>query len=206
MRINKKGIEFSVGIIVLLIFSILIFSMSVYLLFKWFDDVDAVSAEIGKQTQNEIMNALSVGNRLIAIPFPIQAVKRGEAATFGVGIRNPTASKEFSMQVSFSGAFFPDGKRNTKVEGSYVAQKWLGSFAQVEPFLLQKNQKKIIPLLIRADVNVAPGVATQVGDYAFNVCVYPTAAPSAPCTIEAYQQSVSAFYSGKLYQVVVRVS
>jgi len=200
---NRRGFEFSVGIIVLLIFSILIFSMSVYLLFKWFGNVDTLSAQIDKQTQEEILSSLNQGNKLVSIPFPVQVVKRGKAALFGVGIRNPTSSREFSMQVSYSGAFSPDG-RTLSVDRDYIAANWLGSFAVAEPFLVQKNEQKAVPVLIKADVNSAQGVATQKGDYVFNVCVYDQQA-TMPCTIESYRSNVAAFYSGKIYQVTVRV-
>ena len=201
---NKKGIEFSVGIIVLLIFSILIFSISVYLLFKWFGDVDTLSAEIDKQTRAEVMNSLRAGNKLVSIPFPVQVVKRGQPATFGVGERNPATSREFSMQASYSGASAPDGKP-VSVDRQYVDSKWLGSFKEIGPFLLQKNEQKVMPVLIKADVNTALGVATQKGDYVFNVCVYDSSSV-APCSLDAYKTNVAAFYSAKIYQVVVRVS
>ena len=145
------------------------------------------------------------GNNLVSIPFRVQVVKRGQPAMFGVGVRNRAASREFSMQVSYSGASAPDGE-SISVDRQYVDSKWLGSFKEIGPFLLQKNQQKVVPVLIRADVNTAPGVVTQMGDYVFNVCVYPSATPTVPCTGEQYARGSDSFYSGKIYQVVVRVS
>ena len=205
---NKKGIELSVGFIVILIFSILIFSLSVYLLFKWFGDVDKLSDQIDRQTQAEITTALKSGNRLVAIPFPVQTVKRGQSAVFGVGVRNPASAKKFSIAVDFSNAFNPDGSSMDRVDRDYTMRNWLGSFSQVEPFFVQKNSEAIKSLMIKV-AEISPGVATLPGDYVFNVCVFVAPDDSEPaaasCDISSYTRNPAAFYSGRIYQVTVRV-
>jgi hypothetical protein len=209
---NKKGFEFSIGMIVGLILSILIFSMSLYLVFKWFGSAEELKTEIDKQTSEEISRALKTG--LVAIPISIQETKRGSAVNFGVGVRNIATEYSFSMAVSFSGAFTPDGKV-IPVDKTHIDQKWLGTTATVDTFTLKKNEEKLIPLMLKADVSTAPGIPTQKGDYVFNVCVYKQqlrydpsgiGQPYAACTKEQFQLSADAFYTKKIYQIVVRVT
>lgn len=207
---NKRGMEFSIGMIVGLILSILIFSISVYLVFKWFGSAEELKSEIDRQTREQIMAALKTGNQLVAIPISIQETKRGNAATFGVGVRNIASEDSFSMAVSFSGAFTPDGK-TIAVDRQHIDQKWLGTTATVDTFTLKKNEEKLIPLLLKADVNTAPGISTQKGDYVFNACVYKKpltsdGQPYAPCNKEQFTRgSADVYYTKKIYQIVVRV-
>lgn len=207
---NKRGFEFSIGMIVGLILSILIFSMSLYLVFKWFGSAEELKTEIDKQTQEQIRSALKTGNQLVAIPISIQETKRGNAVNFGVGVRNIATEDSFSMAVSFSEAFAPDGKIITEKERTYIEQKWLGTTATIDTFTLKKNEEKLIPLMLKADVSIAPGIPAQKGDYVFNVCVYKQplrsdGQPYAACTKEQFQLSADAFYTKKIYQIVVRV-
>ncbi len=197
---NKKGFEFSVGVIVILIISIIIFSVSVYLLFKWFGEVDVVSGEIDRQTRQQIATALQTGNTLVSIPFPVQVVKRGQSAVFGVGIRNPGPANEFSMSVSFSNAYTPDGKI-MPVDSFYV-DGWLGSFAQTSPFLIDRNSNTVKPLLIKTGA-ISSGKFAVSGDYVFNVCVFHR--DSVPCSIASYRAAPNDFYSNRMYQVTVRI-
>jgi hypothetical protein len=206
---NKKAMEFSIGMIIGIILSILIFSLSLYFVFKWFGSAEELKAEIDKQTREQILSALKTGNQLVAIPISIQEVKRGNTATFGVGVRNIAAEDSFSMAVSFSGAFTPDGKP-IPVEQNYINQKWLGTSATVETFTLKKNQEQLIPILLRADVSTAPGIQSQKGDYVFNLCVYKQpirsdGQPYAECSKNQFQINADAFYTKKIYQLVVRV-
>ncbi len=201
--------EFSIGMVVGLILSVLIFSMSVYLVFKWFGSAGDIKAEIDRQTHDQIMAALKTGNQLVAIPISIQEAKRGSAAIFGVGVRNIASEDSFSMAVSFSGAFTPDGKP-IPVDRQHIDQKWIGTTETVDTFTLKKNEEKLIPLLLKVDVNTAPGAQTQKGDYVFNFCVYKKPLTSdgkapAPCSKEQFQLSADAFYTKKIYQIVIRV-
>ena len=206
---HKKGIEFSIGMIVGLILSILIFGMSLYFVFKWFGSAEELKGEIDRQTQQQIMSALKTGNQLVAIPISIQEAKRGSAVNFGVGVRNIAAEDDFSLAVSFSGAFTPDGKV-IPVDKTYIDQKWLGTSSTVDTFTLKKNEEKLIPILLKADVSTAPGVQTQKGDYVFNMCVYKQplrsdGQPYAECSKNQFQLNSDAFYTKKIYQIVIRV-
>ena len=93
---NKKGFEMAIGMIVMLIMSVLIFSMAIYLVFNWFGKADVLKAEIDRQTEAQIVSALRAGNTLVAIPISLRQVKRGGAVNFGMGVRNVGAGKTFS--------------------------------------------------------------------------------------------------------------
>lgn len=210
---RKKGFEMSVGIIVLLILSILIFSLSLYFLFKWFGSAEELKAVIDRQTQEQIVTALKSGNQLVAIPIAIQQITRGKSTTFGVGIRNIAAEKQFSMAAAFSGAYMPDGTSICSAEepcATYIEEHWLGNFATTSTFTLKKNEEKVLPVLVKADLTVDSGRTTPKGDYTFNVCVYDAPLRSdnsapAPCTAGQFRNNPAAFYTQKIYQVTVKV-
>jgi len=210
---NKHGFELSIGMVVTLILTILIFSLSVYFLFNWFGKAKELQAEIDRQTKEQIMTALTAGNQLVAIPIAIQQTKRGSWAAFGVGVRNIASETQFSMSTRFSGAYTPDGReicRTGDVCADYIQEKWLGNFATTPTFTLKKNEQKIIPLPVKAELNIAQGTQTTKGDYVFNVCVYDKplrsdGAPPWPCTIAAFDEDSSVFYTGKIYQVTVKI-
>ncbi|MEM3154374.1 MAG: hypothetical protein QW165_02275 [Candidatus Woesearchaeota archaeon] len=209
----KRGFELGIGMIVLIILSILIFSLSLYFLFKWFGSAEELKAEIDRSTREQIITALKSGNQLVAIPNAIRETKRGSAATFGVGIRNLAAEKQFSMAASFSGAYMPNGNvicRTGEPCAFYIEKYWLGGFATTPTFTLKKNEEKVIPQLIKADLNIDEGRTTPKGDYTFNLCVYDAplrsdGSPPAPCTAGQFNNNPAAFYTAKIYQVTVKV-
>ncbi len=209
MKFHKKGLELSVGLIVLLILSVLIFSLSLYMVFNWFGKAEVLKAEIDKQTQEQIKAALASGNTLVAIPIAIQETKRGNAANFGIGVRNVADARDFSGEIAFSGAYTQDGK-SIAVNEEYLERNWLGNFNVINTFNLKKNEQKLIPILIKVHTNVAEGVATPKGDYVFNVCIYnlplrSDGSPPGECTVEQYRGASGVFHTGKIYQVTVRV-
>ncbi|MBS3148429.1 hypothetical protein J4219_06075 [Candidatus Woesearchaeota archaeon] len=207
---NKKGMEFAVGFIVMLILTIVVFGIAISLLFKWFGQAEELQAEIDKKTQEQILAALRTGNQLVVIPFSIQETTRGNPVSFGIGVRNVGSEGQFSMALSYSGAYAPDGS-TIAVDPAYVATNWLGNFNVVDTFTLKRNQQDVKPVLLRADVNVANGRPTPKGDYVFNLCVYnkPLRADGtaeAPCEIGQFRTNPAVFYTGKIYQITLRVA
>jgi len=195
---NKKGLTFSIGFLVMLIMSILIFSLSLYMLFQWFGEAGELEAAIDKQTREQILSALKTGTSLVVIPFSIQETSRGKSVNFGVGIRNLKETRKFSTSTSFSGAYDPGGQEIIVDEG-YIEERWLGRFAKSGTFSLKRNEQQIMPLLIKADTNIGPGT-TRKGDYVFNVCVFE--GEPRDCTLG----QINNVYTRKIYQVTVRVT
>lgn len=206
---NKRGFELSIGIVVLLILSIIIFSLSLYFLFKWFGSAEELKAEIDKATHEQIITALKSGNQLVAIPLAIQETKKGSSVTFGVGVRNIAAEKQFSMAAAFSGAYLPNGNVICTSDDScaaYIEEHWLGSFATMPTFNLKKNEEKVLQLLVKTGLTVDEGRSTPKGDYTYNVCVYDTPTPTGPCNAGQFRNNPAVFYTGKIYQVTVKVA
>ena len=205
---NKKGIELSIGMIVVLILSILIFALSVYLVFKWFKGAEFIKAEIDKQTEEQITAALRAGNTLVAIPVAVRPAKKGDAVNFGLGIKNVGQEGDFSAALSFAGAYATNGNPII-VDEEYMNKNWLGNFNVVETFHLKKNEQKLMPIQVRAYQAIQEGVLTPKGDYVFNVCVYDKplqdGMPWAECSVAQYNIAASSYYTGKIYQVTVRV-
>jgi len=196
---SKKGITFSIGMIVMLILSVLIFSLSLYFLFNWFGQAEVLKGEIDKQTREQIISALKTGNQKVAIPVAIQEVKRGNPVTFGIGVRNVVAAKQFSISLAFSGAYDQNGNM-IPAEPIWMTQKWLGNFRTIEGFTLQKNQQEVMPAVIKADTNMAESATTRKGDYIFNVCVWDSPVPQ-----NCDRTQLDNVYTGKIYQVTMRV-
>ncbi|MBI4146719.1 hypothetical protein HY489_05275 [Candidatus Woesearchaeota archaeon] len=199
---SKKGIEFSIGMVVALIIGVLVFILSVNLLFKWFGSAQELEQEIDRQTQEQILQTLKSGNQLVVIPFTVVDAKRGAMAKFALGVRNIGAQARFGAILSFDEAYAPDGSVISQKNAQFVEQRWLGNFKSVPPFTLKKNQQEVRPLLIRADVNAGQGIPTQKGDYVFNVCVYKDEGQSPP---ECKPENRKQFYTEKVYQATVRV-
>jgi len=194
---NKKGLTFSIGFMVMLIMAILIFSMSLFLLFQWFGEAEELEAAIDKQTREQILSALKTGTSLVAIPFSIQPTSRGKPVNFGIGVRNIKEQRKFSTSVSFSGAYDPGGQEII-VDEDFIKEHWLGRFAKSGTFTLRRNEQQIMPLLIRAHTSIGTGT-TRKGDYVFNVCVFE--GTPADCTLG----QINNVYTRKIYQVTVRV-
>jgi hypothetical protein len=201
---NRKGLELSVNMIVMLIITILIFILAITMTYRWFRGAEVLKAEIDRQTEEQITVALRQGTSLIAIPLNLKTTKRGKAVTFGMGVRNVGAEKDFSAQISFSEAYNPDGTL-ISTNRDHVNREWLGRFATIDPFRLRKNEQKIIGLVVRP-MEIAPGKPAPKGDYVFNICVYETPQPAQPCDLGQFKTvQGQGYYTNKMYQVTVRV-
>ncbi len=201
MIAGKKGFEFSVGIIVLLIISLLIFSLSIYFMFKWFGEAKQLESEVDRRTREQMIDVLKAGNQLVVLPFSVQDVKKGDFAEFALGVRNVVTERSFSFAISFSSAYFPNGIPIT-VDKSYVNQNWLGNFVAGSLGTIKRNEEKLVQVTIRAAPNIGAKPTVQ-GDYVFNLCIY--AGPPVDCSIAEFENNPGRFYTGKIYQVTVRV-
>lgn len=195
---NKRGIEFSVGFLVGLIIAILIFSLSLYFVFKWFGEAEELKGDIDKQTQERIMSTLKTGNQQVGIPISVAEVKKGQMATFGLGVRNIGSEAEFSATINFAGAYDEKGNQMA-VDDDYIDTNWLGNLQTINMFTLKKNEMQIIPILVRASAQMAQGTSTQKGDYVFNVCVWQGLAQE--CSLSKRNEA----FTQKIYQITVRV-
>lgn len=195
---NKRGIEFSVGFLVGLIIAILIFSLSLYFVFQWFGEAEELKGDIDRQTQDRIMSTLKTGNQQVGIPISVIDVKRGDIATFGLGVRNIGNTAEFSASVSFAGAYDEKGNQMA-VDDNYINTNWLGQLRNIAPFSLDKNEMQVVPIIVKAGTQMGQGINTQKGDFVFNVCVWQ--GPAQECSLAKRNDA----FTQKIYQITVRV-
>lgn len=196
---NKKGLEVAIGTIVLIILAILVFIFAIAIVFDIFGGAEEIKAQIDIKTKSQIEAAMQRTNELVSIPFNVKSTKRGDAVTFGMGVKNILSPRDFSASVSFDDAYNPDGSVMGNVDTETVMDTWLGNFRNIPAFHLVKNDYKLVPITILANTNTGFG-PTQVGDYVFNVCIFTKETPD-PCDTA----SLSDVYTGRKYQVVVRV-
>ncbi len=187
-KLNKRGMELSINTIVLLIISIAIFIGAFALVRMFFTQATQISAGLDKSVKDNIENILRQGNTVITIPYQRATVKRGQAASFGLGVRNILGSEHtFCTAVFFDEAYQQNHKRIGKEFGtadydaSYVQQNWVGSFEVLnEPGKLKNNDFVVVPLSVTAANSMSQSAVTLKGTYAFDVCVF--VAPEKSCT------------------------
>ncbi|PIN76239.1 hypothetical protein COV18_00370 [Candidatus Woesearchaeota archaeon CG10_big_fil_rev_8_21_14_0_10_37_12] len=206
---SKKGFEISISMIVMLILGIILFTLSLYYLTNWFGEAEELQAVLDKQTEDQIINSLRIGNKLVAIPISVQTVTKGKRVSFGLGIRNVGDPRQFSVGIVFSKAYTPDGQ-TIEADEQFIQDNWLGRFTAMRGGMIMRNQQQVIPIGIRAYPNIGSGKATTNGDYTFNVCVYDTSLTANnevphPCPRTPDEFNPAEVYTGKVYQVTVRV-
>ncbi len=172
---NKKGLELSMTVIVLIILSILIFIGGITMVWKFFAGAEEIKGGIEKQTQDQIEALLRQGTEIVAIPINTKQVAVGKEAVFGLGIRNIEADEQgFYVGITFSGIYDEAGKEMVG-EKDYIEQNWLGSFKEQGPIFIDKNKYEILPLRIRAAMLVGDNQNTpKSATIVFNVCVFRT--------------------------------
>lgn len=197
---NKKGLELSLTVLVLIILSIIIFIAGIALVWKFFAGAEEIKTGIEKNTKDQIETLLRQGNELVAVPINTQQVVVGKEAVFGLGIRNIHDKKDFFIRTNFAGMYTPQGK---KVAVSYdqgvIESEWLGGFQEQGPITIERNRYEIIPLRIRAASTVGQNQPTPRNTLvAFNVCVFEDN-PQGDC-----EAGNTAVYD-KIHQIVVEI-
>lgn len=187
---KQKGMELSVNFVVILIFSIVIFGMSLVLIGKFFSFAKDTQVKIDQQTTEEIMRRLIRGNSQVAMPKNKMDLKLTQSGEFGVGIRNTFSStKEFGVKMEYVHSLEMPGERAVPTEhegdGNYINQNWV--FQDIEPVKLKPTETEIVPLTVKVDAAMAGPYETRDGsyddsidskptmkdrEYIFNVCVF----------------------------------
>lgn len=213
---NKKAMELSVTVIVLLIISIIIFGFGIYMLKKIFFGANEIQASLEQQAQSQIEQMLKEENALVAVPFGTKQATRGGSTVFGVGIRNTGDSvNKYTIVTAFDNAVTPDGSSYILSCGdndcSYVNTNWLGAFA-VQPYIsLAPKNFKALSILVKVGNKINDAQQTPSGNYQFLVCVFETPDEQEPlfstddCTLDVFKNNPSKFYSSKVYPITVTV-
>jgi len=101
MKLSRKGtMELSLGFLVTIIITIVIFGFSIIFLKNLFTGATEISYELDTRTQQQIESLLSQGQK-VAVPFNRREIRVGESGMFGVGIYNIAgANAIFKLNVS----------------------------------------------------------------------------------------------------------
>ncbi|PIN81136.1 hypothetical protein COV11_02570 [Candidatus Woesearchaeota archaeon CG10_big_fil_rev_8_21_14_0_10_30_7] len=166
---TKKGIQLSINVLVLMIISIVIFSFSMYFLYKYIPT--STPEELDVMTQQAIERMIFQDNKLVAIPYNSKPARIGETVLFGLGVRNVfNDAREFEVQLEFSKAFSYNMQELTNVD-SRTMQKWLGTNVNLNLGKLNAKELKKEPLGITVGEYIKQGELTKPGIYFFTIKV-----------------------------------
>lgn len=104
---KRAAFELSVTFLVILIICIVIFSLSVHMIKKFFTHAETIKMTYDEKTEKEIERLLYDGSR-VAVPFDKKTIYNGKSDTFGIGILNMLntgPNNDFKINVSFNKAF-----------------------------------------------------------------------------------------------------
>ncbi|HLD05841.1 MAG TPA: hypothetical protein VJG90_09050 [Candidatus Nanoarchaeia archaeon] len=150
---QKKGIELSINMLVVLILSIVIFGGGIAIFYKAFAKGQEQVYYLDQASQRQIENALDDGS-LVAIPISSKTIERNGHATFGIGVTNEKGSTHnFALAITYA----------TGEPASANGNSWIKNHEWGNPVPLQNGEKKVFNLYL------VPNGANQKGTHIFNV-------------------------------------
>jgi len=121
-RKSRKGFELSIGMIVLITLSIIIFIASLVVLMQVFTQTETVEAVISQDTQRQIESLIGAGQSVAVVPSTLE-IDRGKDAALGVGISNNEVNTKYYIVVNaLTKAFAPDESELKIAESSGATQ------------------------------------------------------------------------------------
>ncbi len=161
----KKGFQVSIGFLVILIITIVVFAMGIRFAYTLFSKAHETVEKFDEQTQAEIERSLYQGN-IVAIPVNNKEIKVGKTETFGLGILNQLAEeKKFKIFIDFDTAVDEHGDAfSSAILDNIEVEDW--TFAESRIYTIANNGREIIPLSFTVPFE------TEYGIYVFNVAVY----------------------------------
>lgn len=167
---NKKAFEVSVNFVVILIISIIVFTMGISIVNRFFQFAEDEKLRWDQLTRSEIDSALDQGDR-IAIPRFKKEIVNGEFASFGVGILNVLQGPMRNFRINIDFALASD-RRATICEPATASacgepNNWIRTaYDDESPIIftlpIKNNEKK--SFLVGFDV-----IGAADGTYVFNV-------------------------------------
>jgi len=168
---NKKGIELSVNFLVMLIITLVVFSMGIYLLKIFFGTADEITNDINEQTKEQILTMLSPGER-VAIPLNQETIARGDNAVFGLYILNVESDDpKFTVVTKHSGKVVGSDGNSVDTSGCALVETPLES----EKVIIEKNDHIISSVFVIVPDGACSGkhiinVYVCKGDKIVNAC------------------------------------
>ncbi|MEK6808265.1 MAG: hypothetical protein AABY14_01105 [Nanoarchaeota archaeon] len=168
MKLNKKAIELSVNFIVVLIISIVVFSMGIFFVKKIFEGSEKTQQSYFERYDREVQDLLCNSKDIICIPKDTIDYSKKQSPFYGIVISNILGEEyNFNLVVNFSKAYNPDNSVlcDTNSEGSCGdPSQWLTTGYDTNPIIIKNNEqaKKAIALDVKG---------AKTGTYVFDVRV-----------------------------------
>ncbi|MEK6822569.1 MAG: hypothetical protein AABY13_01970 [Nanoarchaeota archaeon] len=182
---NKKGFELSVGFIVILIITLVIFTSSIFIINKFFVQTREIEETLSTENAQQIERLIAQGQPIVVVPNVV-VTELNKPVTAGIGFTNILDEGDFYVFVGFAAAFEEDETEMTDVDFDAM-KKW--TLYGNGPYTLEKSEREVIKVVIEPQAFITtprPQMKTKPGTYVYNVCIsyYPilglTATPPIP--------------------------
>ena len=199
----KRGFQLSIGFIVTLIITLVIFIGSIYFLGQFYSATEEFREEIDRNSEAELRALIRDGS-IVAIPINKANLKISSGKSFWIGIHNILQDeKDFGVQVDWSGAYSHSGQEILEAS-AHITDTWV--LYSEGPHIIPSNEFVPVPIRIVVGDTVDGTLRTPKGTYSFNVCVYDRAA--LPQGIGQCQSGINKelLYTNKIYTIFVEVN
>ena len=174
---NKKGIELSINMLVVIILGIVILGAGFTAFYKTAHKVSDINDQVDAQTQQRLNSLLDDGAPIVIL-MNTKDGERGDSTTFSMAINNNLLStKQFTVNISYAGTtadyegndpFNPSseiGGADCSSEPDNCGNAWI--LIGKSEFSLENNGREHFPLRI-----TVPKKEVKRGQYIFNVDVF----------------------------------
>lgn len=165
---SKKGFEFTVTYLVMLILGIAALIFGILFATDLFGKAQQTKLQLDEQTEKQIEQLLLDGSR-VAIPLNQKEVQRNDLVTFGIGVLNVLGNQEtFTLSIE-PGAGYRTDKTTICSPCQAEAQSWIQNAQRTITLKNNEDYTFLVGFLVPNDA--------QAGTYIFNVKVENGIAP-----------------------------
>ncbi len=214
MMRNKKGIELSINMLVVIILGIVILGAGLSIFYKSVHDVGAFRDKVDSQTSARLDALLDDGSPIVILRNNLDG-KRGEGVTFSMAINNNLLStKQFTVHTSYAGTtanysdiaggdpFHPSnavqGYHCTTMGPEHCGNLWI--LGGERHLTMDNNAREHFPIQI-----TIPKKDIRRGQYIFNVdvCMDDDTETNPECKFDETQQLTNRFSSRQKVYVAI---
>ena len=146
---NKKALELSINFLVVVIIAIVMLSLGILLINRYFLEADIIKTDIEEETEKQINQLFNQGE-IVAIPT--KTIERGKDDIAWIGILNVKDSGDFTVELIFKDAY---DKLNNPLDTAQLSpDDWL---TFVPGFYLETRTQKNLPMNIAVPKNALKG-------------------------------------------------
>ena len=178
MARSKKGFETSIGFIVILIITLVIFASSIAIIRNFFTTTNTIQTSLTTDAQQQIEELLSSGTSVAIVPSTIET-STGKQQAIGAGWVNTGALEQFYVVIGFRTAFNLDDTpmgcsscANSDKPNAQTVNKWLlYDTGKASAYNLARGERKTVKVLVNPGFQMDDNIQTQHGLYVYNVCI-----------------------------------